>query len=120
MRTQWWLRSAGVIGLTSILALAPRANAARTALPGTINYIEGQASINGKQLSSGEQGTAALAADQTLSTNQGKVEVLLSPGAFLRVGGNSEIRMISPGIAEPRVEIVRGEALVEVDHLPKL
>jgi hypothetical protein len=102
-----------------MLSLAPPASAARTALPGTINYIEGQVSINGKQLNSGEQGSAVLQADQMLSTNQGKAEVLLSPGAFLRLGSNSEVRMISPGIADPSVEVVRGQAMVEVGYLPK-
>jgi hypothetical protein len=27
--------------------------------------------------------------------------------------------MVSPGMADPTVEVVRGEAMVEVDHLPK-
>lgn len=120
MRMQWWLRSAGVIGLMSMLSLTPRANAARTAVPGTINYIEGQASINGKLLNSGQEGSVAVEADQMLSTNQGKAEMLLSPGAFLRLGSNSEVRMVSPGIANPTVEVLHGEAMVEVDYLPKL
>jgi hypothetical protein len=54
-----------------------------------------------------------------LSTARGKAEVLLSPGVFLRLGDNSQIRMVSPGLVDPRVELVHGEAMVEVDYLAK-
>jgi hypothetical protein len=59
-----------------------------------------------------------LKAGQLLSTGQGKAEVLLSPGVFLRVGSDSGIRMVSPELVAPRVEITRGEAMVEVDRKP--
>jgi hypothetical protein len=104
----------------SILSLTPRADAAQTALPGTINYIEGQVLINGNLLNSRQEGNVSLQRDDMLSTTQGKVEVLLSPGAFLRVGNNSQIRMVSPGMGDPTIEVVRGEVMVEVDYLPKL
>jgi len=49
-------------------------------------------------------------------TGNGKAEILLSPGVFLRAGSNSEIRMVSPGLADPTVEVVHGSAMVEVDQ----
>jgi hypothetical protein len=119
MKTQSWFRVAGALGVMCVLFPMPRANAARTALPGTINYIEGQASIDGNLLNSAQEGNISLKGDQILSTDRGKVEVLLSPGAFLRVAGNSQIRMVSAGMSDPTVEVVRGEAMVEVDYLPK-
>ena len=67
-----------------------------------------------------QDGTAALSANQTLSVGTGKAEVLLSPGTFVRVGNNSEIRMVSPTLANGSFEVVRGEAMVEVDYKPKL
>ncbi len=45
--------------------------------------------------------------------------MLLAPGTFLRVGDNSEVRMDSLGIVNPRVEVVNGEAMVEVDQKAK-
>ena len=93
--------------------------AARTAVPGTVNYLEGQVSIDGNQLNTKQIGEAALASDQTLETSSGKAEILLSPGVFVRVGNNSELRMVSPELVNPRVELVRGEAMVEVDQKPK-
>jgi hypothetical protein len=112
MKMQWCL------GLA--LAIAPFAQAARTAVPGTVNYIEGQVSIDGNAISTQQDGSAALRQDQLLSVGSGKAEILLSPGTFIRVGNNSQVRMIAPELADPRVEVVRGEAMVEVDYKPKL
>ncbi len=111
MKAQWLL--------TLGLVLIPGVQAARTAIPGTVNYVEGQASIDGNRLAAQQDGSSMLRADQILDVGSGKAEVLLSPGAFLRVGSNSQIRMISPSLADPRVEVVRGEAMVEVDYQPK-
>src|SRR5579871_2087525 len=100
MRTTWCV--------TIALALAPAAFAARTALPGTVNYIEGQVSVNGQPLAASQNGSNALTAEQTISVGQGKAEVLLSPGSFLRLGNNSQVRMISPTLSDPRVEVLHG------------
>jgi hypothetical protein len=119
MRTQWWLKPAGALAFATAMLCAPGAQAARTAVPGTVNYVEGQVTLDGNQLTTKEAGQAEIQPDQFLSTDRGKAEVLLSPGVFLRVGDNSRIRMVSPELVDPRVEIVRGEAMVEVDYMPK-
>jgi len=87
----------------------------RMAVPGTVNYIEGQVAINGSNLNMRTSGAAMLQAGQVLTTRDGKAEILLSPGVFLRVGRNSQIRMISPELLDPRFELTHGEAMVEVD-----
>ena len=43
--------------------------------------------------------------------------MLLTPGVYFRLGDNSEVRMVSPGLADTRVELVKGSALLEVDQL---
>ncbi len=55
--------------------------------------------------------------NQVLETGQGRAEVLLTPGVFLRVGDNSAVRLVSPGLADTRVEVLRGQAIVEVAEL---
>jgi len=64
-------------------------------------------------------GSATLQPNQVLTTDGGKAEILLTPGAFLRVGSNSSVRMISPSLINTEVEVQRGEAHVEVDQLFK-
>ena len=85
--------------------------------PGTINYIEGQSSIGGKVLSENSAGSARLLAGQSLSTQNGRVEVLLTPGVFLRISGNSSIDMISPDLANTILFLQKGRALVEVANI---
>jgi hypothetical protein len=85
--------------------------------PGMVNYIEGQVAVNGQDLRSRKTpGPAVLQPGQVLTTTDGKAEILLSPGEFLRVGRNSEVRMVSADMVNPRVEVTRGEAMIEVDQ----
>jgi FecR protein len=88
--------------------------------PGEVNYVEGQVTLNGNSL----QSTSALRSTVIqpggdLSTGQGFAEVLLSPGAFLRVGNNSEVRLVSAGLVDSRVALVRGSALLEAADVVK-
>ena len=92
---------------------------ASTGVPGTVNYVEGQVAINGEQLNSKSAGSALVDRDQVLETNRGKAEILLTPGVFLRVGDNSEVRMVSPELTNTQVAVLRGEAMVEVMQLYK-
>jgi hypothetical protein len=85
------------------------------AQPGTINYVEGQVSLNNQTL--GPQGSATLQPGNILSTGSGFAEVLLTPGVFLRVGNNSEIRLGNAGLAGAQVQLDHGVANVEVDQL---
>ncbi len=89
----------------------------KAAIPGTINYVEGQASIGDQTLNSDAIGSAQLQADESLSTGKGKAEVLLTPGVFLRVGDNSAVRMVSPSITTTEVAVNQGVAMLEVTQL---
>lgn len=88
-----------------------------TIAPGTINYVEGQVSLDNQPLGSG--GPAVVQPGQTLATGNGFAEVLLTPGAFLRLGHNSQVRLIASGLAETKAQLDRGTAIVEVDQLIK-
>lgn len=81
--------------------------------PGSVNYVEGLASIGTMSLTPGVTG-AAVETGQTLTTRDGKAEILLTPGVFLRVGSNSAVKMVSPDLTNTRVQLDKGRALVEV------
>jgi hypothetical protein len=82
--------------------------------PGTINYIEGQSSIGGHALGDNSAGSVRLQAGQVLSTQNGRAEVLLTPGVFFRISNNSSADMISPDLANTILLLQKGRALVEV------
>src|SRR6185437_6802204 len=90
-----------------------------SARPGVVNYIEGNASLNGHEVSATKLKSTFLSANDVLSTDIGKAEVLLTPGVFLRIGDNSAIRMISPSLTDIQIQLERGQAMIEVDDLVK-
>jgi hypothetical protein len=53
-----------------------------------------------------------------LRTEQGRAEILLTPGVFLRVGENTQVRLISNQLSDTRVELVMGSAILESDEVP--
>lgn len=115
-----WQASARI--LTGIFATAvcatPQAYTI-SARPGVVNYVEGSALLNGEPVSASKLKSTFLNANDTLSTEAGKAEVLLTPGVFLRIGENSEIRMVSPSLTDIQLQLERGEAMIEVDDLLK-
>jgi hypothetical protein len=85
--------------------------------PGALNYVEGTAHLQGKLLKNSGVGSVVMAPGQVLSTQKGRVEILLIPGVYLRVGAHSAVKMISPELNNTKVQLVRGEAGVEVDEI---
>jgi hypothetical protein len=108
-----WMLSLATLSAT---AFGQTANQAR---PGTLNYIEGQASIEGRPVTPNSVGNTVLGSGQYLSTANGKAEILLTPGIFLRLGGNSTVQMVSPDLTKTEVKIEQGRVNVEVDQLYK-
>lgn len=116
MRNHWttprWL-----VGLAAAAGLAFGAQGAGTGYPGIVNYVEGQVEVNGASVTPHSAGSADVGHNQVLQTENGKAEVLLTPGVFLRVGDNSAIRMLDPSLTNTRVQVLNGNALVEVTEL---
>ena len=81
---------------------------------GIINYVEGQSSIGRQVLDESSAGSVRLRAGQSLTTQNGRAEVLLTPGVFFRIGHNSSVDMISPDLANTILLLQKGRALVEV------
>ena len=85
--------------------------------PGTVNYIEGQVAIGTQALTENSVGSAKLAAGQSLSTENGRAEILLTPGILLRVDHNSSLQMVSSGLADTIMTLNKGRAMVEVAEI---
>ncbi|HUO16856.1 MAG TPA: hypothetical protein VMX38_17870 [Verrucomicrobiae bacterium] len=88
-----------------------------SAVPGTLNYVEGQASIGNAELNSKSVGSAQLQAGQTIATQKGKAEILLTPGVFLRVGNDSVVQMISPSLTDTELALYKGHAMIEAAEM---
>jgi FecR-like protein len=116
------LWSQGVIGLLVLLLATVAVNAQSEAgrnpgRPGSLNYVEGQVAIGTQAVNDQSVGSTKLEPGQSVSTKQGKAEILLTPGAFLRLGDNTSVKMISSGLTNTEVEVQNGRAIVEVAEI---
>jgi hypothetical protein len=110
------LRTAVV--LVSILAVpAAWAQAVISARSGMVNYVEGGVHIAGAPVKLDGAIFPDVKIGQTLATEAGHAEVLLTPGVFLRLDRNSSFRMLANKLTDTQIEILSGSALVEVDEI---
>jgi hypothetical protein len=87
-----------------------------SAKAGGINAITGEASVHARGQTEWQQLmiTDDLdAGDRVQTASDGRVEILLNPGSYLRVGGNSEIELADNSLANLEVRLLRGTAIVE-------
>ena len=103
------VRLVGAFFVTGMLVTA----SASVARPGTINYAEGSVTLAGKAIGVRQLGQSEVEPGQVLATSGGKAEMLLTPGVVFRIGDHSAVKMISPSLTDTRVELLRGEAMVE-------
>ena len=81
---------------------------------GVVNYIEGR-----PQVFFGNEGRVAAArgevrvGDLIKTGDSDRLEMLLNPGSYLRVGFNSELRVVDTAFSSMKFELIRGSAIVE-------
>lgn len=108
----------GLVGAPSFAAAqGDKATQSNAAVPGTVNYVQGAVSLDGSRLNDKSVGNATVEPGEELSTGNGKAELLLTPGVFLRLDNNSTVKMVSPDLAMTQVQLDKGRAGVEVDEI---
>jgi hypothetical protein len=87
-----------------------------SAKPGMVNYVEGRPLVfRGDQ----EEGTRLIARNQLRSgervqTGEGdRAEILLSPGSYLRVPGNSQVEITKAEFDDMQFNLIQGIAILE-------
>jgi hypothetical protein len=104
--------AAALVALTAALGSAQSITSARS---GTLHYFDGDVSIDGTPLQPKAARFPEVKEQETLRTGQGRAEVLLTPGVFLRMGENSAVRMLDTRLVSTRVEVLSGKVMVESD-----
>jgi hypothetical protein len=90
-----------------------------SARAGLITYLQGPAFVDGKRVVFRSPRFPQMKNGETLSTSRGRAELLLSPGAVLRLSENSQLMIEDTQLAETRVLLQQGEALIEIIQLPE-
>lgn len=80
---------------------------------GVVHYVEGDAFIGDKAVELRFGQFPNIPEGQIFKTAEGRAEVLLTPGSFLRLAENTEIRMVSTHLSDTRIELLKGEIAVE-------
>lgn len=114
------MRKVLLLALATACVPAAWGQSVLSAKSGTIHHVSGKAYISGvdlKPLKTGE--FPALLETQVLTTEDANAEVLLSPGVFLRLGPDSEVKMVHSDLTDTELMLLKGSALVEAGEVPK-
>ncbi|HSB09632.1 MAG TPA: FecR family protein [Blastocatellia bacterium] len=95
-----------------------------SAKAGVVSFVEGKATATSKTaLAMPERMLAGdeLRMDDTIKTDPGaRVEILLNPGCYLRLGENSELVFLFDGIDMNQIKLLRGSAVIEASAVDDL
>ena len=110
------VRFQALVAVSAFLAsfgLIGRAQDVVSAQSGVIHYMEGTVLIDDVPLDH-KPGTFPLLKDgSVLRTTKGRVEVMLTPGTFLRLDENTSIKMISSALTATRIEFTKGSIILD-------
>jgi len=87
-----------------------------SAKAGGVNAVTGQATVHARGETEWQQLTVTddlNAGDRVRTAGDGRVEILLNPGSYLRVGGNSEVELSNNSLENLELRLIRGTAIVE-------
>jgi hypothetical protein len=108
-----------IVAILALGAVSASAQPVVSAKSGLVAYVEGKVFVGGQPVTPSLTSFPDVKENMTLRTEEGRAEVLLSPGVFLRVGENSSFRMIANRLIDTRLEILTGSAVVEADEMAK-
>ena len=83
---------------------------------GVVHYFEGAVTVAGRPLELHAGKFSMIPEGAELRTEQGRAEVLLTPGVILRVGEQSAIRLASNALPDTKVELLEGAVTVEAEE----
>jgi len=110
------LSAAFILCCSSVIFAQNREKFVISAKAGGINAISGQADVHAKGESEWQQLSITddlEAGDRVRTANDGRVEILLNPGSYLRVGGDSEVELSNNTLDNLELRLLRGTAIVE-------
>ena len=87
-----------------------------SAKAGGVNFVEGTVNVARKSGRTGPllKGDSLEIGDRVLTGADGKAEILLNPGSFLRLGGQSEFAFKTTSLDNLKLKVDRGSAILEV------
>ncbi|MEK7723818.1 MAG: FecR domain-containing protein [Acidobacteriota bacterium] len=87
-----------------------------SAKAGGVNYVSGKVAVekDGKADGFLKKGDEIEVGDKVLSQTDGKVEILLNPGSYIRLAENSSFEFLSTSLDDLQLQVNKGSAIFEV------
>ena len=105
-----WLLS---LPLAAFLGMPVVAQPVISARAGLIEFADGVVFLDGDLLRQAPGRFGQMNEGSELRTQAGRAEVMLTPGVFLRIGDNSAVQMIANHLADTRLRLISGTAIVD-------
>jgi hypothetical protein len=102
--------------LAALVAVALPAQSVISTHSGLIHYFEGTVYLGDQVLESHPGRFPTVPAGGELRTADGRAEVLLTPGVFLRMGERTSIRLVANDLTDTQVELEAGSVVVDADE----
>lgn len=99
--------------MLSVLALPADGQSVISTRSGVIHFFEGSVYLGEAPMEPHLGKFPRMTEGSELRTATGRAEVLLTPGVFLRMGERSAIRLVRSDLADTRVELLAGSAIVD-------
>lgn len=103
-----------VLSLAVLLSVAA-AQSVVSVRSGLIHFAEGSVLVDNQLVEQKFGKFPEVREGSELRTENGRAEILLTPGTLLRIGENSAIKMVSTRLSATKVEFLRGSAILECD-----
>ena len=110
------VRALWLLAVLTALTVAADGQSVISTHSGVVHFFEGSVYLGEQLLESHPGKFAIVPKGAELRTAQGRAEVLLTPGVFLRLGQGSVMRMVDNDLSHTRVELLSGSAVVESDE----
>jgi hypothetical protein len=83
---------------------------------GIVHFFEGTVYLGDQPLQSHPGKFSSIPKGAELRTAEGRAEVLLTPGVFVRIGERTTIRIVDNELSHTRVELLAGSAVVDSEE----
>jgi len=111
-----WAFCAGVAALGAVSASAQPVIGAKS---GVVAKVEGKVFLGDQVLEESLTKFPDIKENGVVRTEEGRVEVLLTPGTVLHMGENSSFKLITNRLIDTRLELLTGSAVVDAEQIPK-
>jgi len=110
------------VPLAALLALGAFSASAQpviSAKSGVIAYVEGKVFLGDQLVEYSVAKFPDMKENSVVRTEDGRAEILLTPGVIMRIGENSSLKLITNRLIDTRLELLGGRAVVEADDIAK-